>query len=200
MVANRDCPACGAPVDVDHAQAATAFCAYCGQALVVLPEGFEARGGRAKLATMPTAVKVGDRARVGGATYQVLGQVQYAFEDGVYNHFYLSGSAGEAWLEQDEGEFRLFNRTEAVHGAPDFDDLGVGESVTIGGGRFYPMEFNEGSVVGGVGVIPLVLAPGETFNYVDGTYNGDAASLDYALTGVFLMVGKALSPQDIEVL
>ena len=200
MVANRDCPGCGAPVDVEHAQAATAFCGYCGQALVILPQGFTARGGRAKLAEMPTAVKVGDRARIGTATYDVLGQVQYAFEEGVYNHFYLSGSSGQAWLEQDEGEFRLFYRTMSVQNAPDFDELGVGESVTVAGGRFYPMEFNEGSVIGGLGVIPLVLAPGESFNYVDGTYNGDAASLDYALTGVHLMIGKTLTAHDIEVL
>lgn len=196
---SNQCPSCGAPVTLSDERARSAYCAYCSQPLVVLPEGFEIGGSKAALHEMPTVVKVGQTCSIGGATLQVLGQVQYAFEDGVYNHFYLVSGDAWFWLEQDEGKLKLYDSIRQVSAVPDFEDLGVGENVAVDGGSFYPMEFDEGSVIGGVGSLPIVLMPGQTFNYADGTWNGQAASLDYTLEGVWLKTGRALEPRHVAV-
>lgn len=195
------CPECGANVPLADPNAKTVFCDHCGQPLVVLPAGMQARGKKASLAQTPTVVNIGDGAKIRGATYRVIGRVQYSFEDGLFDHFYLSDQRNEApcWLEQDEGEFRRYTKIVVAADAPAWDDVGIGAAFPVAGGSFYPMEFGEGSVVGGAGALPMVLLPGEAFYYIDGTWQGEAASLRYSAAGVFLLQGETLTAAEIRV-
>lgn len=195
---SEECPTCAGALDIVNNAVKTIYCGYCGQPLLVLPAGLDLRGGRAQLAETPTRVKVGDSVSIRARDYDVVGRVQYRFEDGLFDQFFLVGES-TAWLEQDEGEFRLFDAIEPVPVAPDWDDLGVGEYVPLGRGRFYTMEFGEGAVVGGQGALPMALVPGDAFFYVDGTFDGHAASLKYSAAGVFLLTGQALDANAIRV-
>jgi len=199
MSQGHHCPECGAHVPLADANAKTVYCDHCGQPLLVLPTGMKAQGSKAALAKIPAIVSIGDSVAIGGVAYQVTGRVQYSFEDGFFDHFYLSGSP-PCWLEQDEGEFRRYTEIVQVPEAPAWDDVGIGAAFPLQGGSFYPMEFGEGSVVGGAGVLPMVLLPGEAFFYIDGTWQGDAASLRYSVAGNFLLKGSTLSVGDIRVM
>jgi hypothetical protein len=199
MSRSRECPTCGGSVSFADTDVKTVYCDYCGQPLLVLPSGFDARGGRAQLAETPTKVHIGDRVSIHSTEYDVIGRAQYRFEDGLFDQFYLVGQT-DAWLEQDEGEFRLFTAIVPVDVVQDWDDLGVGENVAVAGGTFYTMEFGEGSVVGGAGSLPMPLIPGDPFYYVDGTWNGGAACLKYSSAGAFLLTGRSLASTDIAIL
>lgn len=196
-----ECPSCGAPVEIPSASAKTVYCEYCAQPLVVMPEGAAAQGKPAKLVETPRVAQVGQKLAIRGQTYEVVGQVQYAYEDGYYDQFLLADDDKQIWLEQDEGEFRLFTELTPTPNAPDWDDLGVGEKIPLAGGTFYTMEFGEGNVVGGAGWLPLLALPGTGFMYIDGTWNGEAATLAYsAAAGSYLLHGSTLYRNDIEVL
>jgi hypothetical protein len=205
------CPACGGHVPLPDVRVQTVYCPYCAQPVVALPSGFDPRGGRARLAETPTVVRIGEQALIDGQTWDVVGRVQYRFEAGLFDHFYLvalratpqEGGGGEppggvdAWLEQDEGELRLYTRLEPVAEVPAWDDLAVGERIRVAGGSFYAMEIGEGAVVGGAGALPMALLPGEPFSYVDGTLDGRAASLKYSPGAAWLLVGRTLATNQV---
>ena len=196
-----ECPTCGAPVEIPSSAAKTLYCDYCAQPLVVLPEGCSAKGKPAKLIETPRVVQIGQKVRVKGTDYEVAGHVQYAYEDGYYDQFLLMAADGDSvWLEQDEGEFRLFTTMVPAPGAPAWDDLGVGEKIPVAQGTFYTMEFGEGAVVGGAGWLPMLALPGTGFLYVDGTWNGQSATLAYSdAAGSYLLHGATLGRHDIQV-
>ena len=198
-----ECPSCGAAVEIPSTAAKTLYCEYCAQPLVVMPEGCSARGKPAKLIETPRVVEIGQRVRIQGRDYEVAGHVQYAYEDGYYDQFLLisSGDQKHVWLEQDEGEFRLFTDLVQAPDAPAWDDLGVGEKIAVTGGTFYTMEFGEGAVVGGAGWLPMLALPGTGFLYIDGTWNGQSATLAYsAAAGTYLLHGATVYRGDIQVL
>jgi hypothetical protein len=195
-----ECPSCGASVEIPDAAAKTVYCEYCAQPLVVMPEGCSASGKPAKLIETARIAQVGQHVSIRGTRYQVSGMVQYAYEDGTYDQYLLTDNQNHIWLEQDEGEFRLFDHMVPAPGAPQWDDLGVGEKIPIAGGVFYTMEFGEGAVVGGAGWLPMLALPGTGFLYIDGTWNGEAATLAYsAAAGTYLLHGATLYRDDIVV-
>ncbi|MBM3947190.1 MAG: DUF4178 domain-containing protein, partial [SAR202 cluster bacterium] len=132
-----NCPGCGGPVLVENRAVRMVVCSYCAGLLEVVPGGVQIAGAAARMAPLPTQFRVGQTGRIRGTLFHILGRVRYAYDEGVWDEWYLGlGDGQAAWLEEDDGEYVLARPEELRTPAPPFEQLRVGTQVSVNGYSF----------------------------------------------------------------
>lgn len=194
-----NCPACGAPLPIEHRFVRMVACPYCGNSAEITDEGLNPAGKFAKLVPLPTQFAIGQSGKLRGRPFRVLGRIRYRYDEGVWDEWYLSfedGSAG--WLEEDEGEI-ILSRVERLRTpAPAFDQVRVGSQFDVNGLAFFVTERCRAQIAGAEGQLFFRAAPGKPVNFVEGNVGGRIAFLEYTDDGIEFGVGDPLERHEIE--
>lgn len=195
-----NCPNCGGPVRVEHRSVRMVACGYCAGLLEVVPDGVRMAGTAARLVPLPTQFRVGQTGTIRGRTFQVLGRVRYAYDEGVWDEWYLALDDGQpAWLEEDDGEYILARPEELQGGVPGFDQLRVGVRVTVNGYSFMITERCRARVAGAEGQLFSRALLNRPVNFVEGNAGGRIAYLEFSDDGVEFGIGEPLDRADVRV-
>src|SRR5690606_22535042 len=141
-------------------------CKFCGSMYLVSgSDTLDAVGKMASLADYPSRLGVGSRGQIRGRGFTVIGRVRYAYAEGFWEEWQITWDDGAPpdWLEEDEGYWTLYAR-ERVRGAvPPYDQVRVGQSVTINGRSVFISERRTARVAGSEGQFSSVLPLTGTF-------------------------------------
>jgi hypothetical protein len=193
------CPSCGGPLPVEHRFVRMVACRYCGTTSELTDSGLDPKGKFAKLAPLPTRFRVGQKGRVRGREFQVLGRVRYQYDEGLWDEWYLSFADGSAgWLEEDEGEYVLSRMERLQTAAPSFDEARVGARFQVNGMPFFVTERCRAQIIGAEGQLFYRASPGKRVDFVEGNVGGRIAFLEYAEDSIEFGVGEALERSEIE--
>lgn len=193
------CPNCGGNVNVATKAARVAHCPYCESTLIVNEAAIRSLGKMALLAETPSCLAVGWEARCLGRTLIVLGRIQYRYDAGLWDEWWVqfTDDASYAWISQDEGEYMLERPLSRVE-APKFDQVTPGDRVLIGEKRLWVEEKNEATMVGMQGELPVSAAPQGRMQYLDLTDNEVKVTIEYFEDGSFAAFeGQYLKPQEL---
>ncbi len=195
-----DCPACGAPLVLESRYSTTAVCKYCGQTSHI-SAGTLTLGKKAALLTAARSIfKVGASGDIAGREFKVLGRIRYAYEDGVWDEWYLEYADGAAvWLQEDEGAFTAFQKAPITFEVPPFEKLRVGTNVLLGDKKFFITEKSEAAVQGAEGELRFRVEPGSRICYADGSSAGQLASLEYTPDEIELCIGQAVPVESVRI-
>lgn len=186
------CPECGADVRFTTPGALLAVCTYCRSVVAKKGVDYEKLGKVAQLAEVPSQLFVGLRGKAWGG-FAVVGRIQLDHGAGTWNEWYLALDNGRwLWLAEAQGRCYLTTAIGAVKGAPDFDSVQVGRTVSMprpAGQAGEPLEMmvvesHVAQLVSAEGELPFRIVPGRPIAYVDlSGPRGTFGTLDYGVPG-----------------
>lgn len=194
-----NCPSCAAPLAVENRFSKLVVCSYCGQASLISDKGLDPTGEKAKLADFPSILSVGASGRIRSERFRVLGRLRYKYEDGFWDEWFLAMKKGKkVWLQEDEGEFVVFEKERLTSPLAPFDDITVGSLIEVNGRQVFVTEKNRAVIAGGQGELSFRIAPGQVVNCVDGNSQGRLVSVEFLPEEIDLSLGEEISVTDIE--
>lgn len=195
-----NCPSCGGPLPIEHRFVRMVACRYCGMTSEVQRDSLAPAGFAAKLVNLPTRFRVGQIGKIRTMGFKVLGRVRYAYDESVWDEWYLAfddGSAG--WLEEEEGEYTLSRAEALLSPPPTFDEARLGTRFVLNDHHFTVVERCRARVAGAEGQLFFRAVPNLAVNFVDGNIGGRTAYLEYGADGsVEFGVGDPLPMEDVE--
>ena len=102
------CPSCGAPVRFRGATSIVSVCAFCKSTLVREGVRLENIGKQAELLEDHSPIRIGTDGRHRGVGFNVVGRIQFAYPDGVWNEWHVLFPGGKsAWLSDASREYSI---------------------------------------------------------------------------------------------
>jgi hypothetical protein len=199
-----ECPSCGGPIPQKTPGARTLVCPYCGQTSHLNADSLEAVGDKHLLIDYGSVFAIGQQLRFGegGDPMLVLGRIRLDYADGFWDEWYTQnlndGSA--TWLQEDDGQFVLFQRAEEPLPSLHYDSVSVGATVALS--QSYNEVFitskSKATVNGGEGELPFRIVPGEPADFVEGIHQGQVISVELLPDEKALFVGRPFSLDQVE--
>jgi hypothetical protein len=198
MAKRMSCPACSAPLTIQHRFVKMVTCDFCGQVSLMHDAGLDPTGRTAKLAQLPSPLYVDATGQLVGRRFRVLGRLRYEYSSGMWDEWFLTfEDERPGWLVEDEGEYTFYVKETLTGTVPPFESLSVGDLVTIGGRQVFVTEVGEARIAGGEGQLAFTILPGEQVRYVDGSSGEDRVSVEYTEDEIELSVGHTVAREDL---
>jgi hypothetical protein len=195
-----NCPACGAPLNIESRFTTIVVCEYCGQTSFVHDEGLDPTGKVAKITDYHSRLRVGDGGTVRGRRFEVLGRVRFSYEEGQWDEWFLRFDDGEpVWLSEDEGEYVLYSKRRLTQPVPPWEEIRVGGFLPIPPLNVFITDKRATEIAGAEGEISSSAGPGETFHHVHGNAAGRAVGVIYTRRGIDFTQGDPLEFHEIQV-
>jgi DNA-directed RNA polymerase subunit RPC12/RpoP len=197
-----NCPGCGAPLAIEHRFSKTVVCQYCNQTSFITPKGLDPTGSVATLADFPSIFAIGKQGSIKGRPFRVSGRIRYSYEDGHWDEWFLALDGGKkfVWLEEDEGQFTLYEKQAITTPIPTYEEIFVGKSFLVNNLSVFVTEKNKASLAGGQGELNFRFCPGDSLQYVDGNAAGKLVSIEITPEELNLSMGESVEEEEIEFL
>lgn len=198
-----ECPNCGSPVDQYNPTSQTLICKSCGSHIAIGTGDAEllAKGGR-KLPPSPAPINVGDKFKLLGEDYFVMGRVVYRGWDPsdtsdywVWNEWLLGAKSGAmVWLSYDEHGFALFRK---MRFRSEFD-IRTSRQIDVGNGKkAYINERYPAQIVGAEGELTWRATRGEQLIVAEGAGFGKKYSIQQTANELEVYEGKAIDETEL---
>jgi hypothetical protein len=173
------CPNCGAAIEFKLGASRATICGHCRAVVVRAGQDFQAVGTVADLIPTGSRIALGSRGEIGQLPFEVIGRLQYEWQAGVWDEWYLAFGDGRwGWLAEAQGRFYVTTR---MGPRPLPRSAEPGQSFFIQGlGRFTVSDVKQARIVGGQGELPDPVSIGESPLTADlESEKGGFATLDY---------------------
>jgi hypothetical protein len=195
------CASCGAPLEVENQFIRSVTCKFCGAAYMVSgSDTLDQVGQTVSLADYPSRLNIGASGEVRGRSFKVIGRVRYAYNEGFWEEWQITWDDGAPpdWLEEDEGYWTVYKRDRIRGAVPSYDQVKVGQSVTINGRSVFITEKRTARMVGSEGQFSSVLPLAGKFGYIQGSSSESPVSINYWDDEIELSVGTDLEYNEIK--
>ena len=167
------CPNCGAAVEFASAASASAVCSFCRSTLVRDGDALRRIGVSAELFDDHSPLQLGAAGRHQGATFTLVGRLQYGYADGTWNEWHAVFDSGKSgWLSEDNGAYVFAFDSTLRGGAPAADELTAGERRLINNAAWSVASVTRARLIAAQGELPRPPR-------VDDDERDEVATLDY---------------------
>ena len=192
MSFEANCPACGAKVFFRGTASVVAVCEYCRSTLVRHDVNLEDVGKMADLKADGSPLQLGSSGAYGGVHFAVAGRIQYRFEQGLWNEWYLVfDDMRGGWLGEARGNYAMSFPINVAEAFPPFAELRAGRALTIGGRSFEVVDAQRARTIAGEGELPFRVGAGYEAPVADLQGRGRSfATLDYSEDPPLVFLGE----------
>lgn len=192
------CPSCGAPIRIKNRFVKLVTCDFCEHVSLVKESGLDPTGQTAKLTDVSSGLYLDAIGTLEGRSFKAVGRLRYQYEAGLWDEWFLEFENDRpGWLVEDEGQFILYHKETLPYEMPPFDQIDVGDVLTIDEWDIFVTEKRPANIIGGEGQLGFTLMPGETVYYVDGTADEQQISLEYTTNEVEFLRGQAIDKETL---
>ncbi len=196
------CPSCGAPLKLEYRFSKMVVCGFCDQLSYLENGGLVAKGEKVKLSDYGSKLYTGAEGSISHRLMRVLGRLRYEYPDGFWDEWCIKFDDNEDqyfWLQEDEGDYALYQEISVTENLPVFDKALVGVAYPFMGNQFFVSEKNKAWIVGGEGELPHQVIPGEKADFIDGIIvgKGAPASFEIMQTETLYYTGEVIHPDNI---
>lgn len=186
-----NCPACGAPVIFRSSASILAVCDYCKSTLIRHDLELENLGKMAELLEDASPLQRGAEGRYKSGHFAVVGRIQLKYEDGIWNEWHLLfDNMKTGWLSEASGSYVITFPSPAPASIPPFDDVKVGQNLSLLGENFEVSAKESATCIAGEGELPFKVGAGYPAPAIDLANERNFASIDYSETPPLLFVGE----------
>ncbi len=155
------CPNCGAPIEFKLGASRATVCGHCQAIVARAGQDFAAVGKVADLIPTGSRIALGSHGVIGQLAFDVIGRLQYQWEQGVWDEWYVAFADGRwAWLAEAQGRFYV---TRRLSPRPVPRRVEPGQSFFVEGlGRFTVSDVKRARIVGAQGELPDPVKLGES--------------------------------------
>jgi hypothetical protein len=195
-----NCPACGAKVNFQSAASILAVCEYCRSTLVRHDLNLENVGRMAELQEDGSPIQLRVEGKYRNVHFAVVGRIQLKYGAGFWNEWHLVfDDMRSGWLGESQGNYAISFLTQIQEQVPAFDQLQVGQRISLAGQIFTVINKDSSYCVAGEGELPFRVGAGYEAPVIDLT--GDAnrfATLDYSEESPLVFLGENLDFEQLQ--
>ena len=172
-----NCPSCGAELQLQYRFSQMVVCPFCDQTSHLSGEGLLAQGEKIKLADYGSKFFTGATGTIFNTNFRVFGRLRLEYPDGFWDEWLIrleNDPEKEYWLQEDEGEYILFEKSDKLPDNSNFDKTNVGDRINFESYQIFISEKNNAKIIGGEGELPHRIKPGEQCDFIDGIIIGKA--------------------------
>jgi Domain of unknown function (DUF4178) len=199
------CPSCNGSLEIKNRFSKVVICPYCMQTCEISDSGLDPTGLAPKLADFKSILAIGKSGKIKNTPFKTLGRLRYKYDGGFWDEWFVElensmGSSNKrAWLQEDEGEFTLFEQQQIASEIPLFEEISVGRKFSINSLEIFVVEKVEALIAGGAGEIPFRINPGMIVYCIDGNTNGNLVSIEFTPDEISFSTGTTVDIEEIEV-
>ncbi len=173
------CPSCGAPVEFASAGSVMAVCEYCQTTVIREGDSLKAQGKQSLTLEDYSPLQVGSVGRFGDTDFAIIGRIQYRYEQGVWNEWYVQFTDGRnGWLSEALGQYSLTFEGVPAH-LPSYNELAINDTVTFDGVVYRVTDRRSADAIAGEGELPYVVDSGWRTWVIDAQFMRQFITLDY---------------------
>ncbi|MCX8086542.1 MAG: DUF4178 domain-containing protein [Rhodocyclaceae bacterium] len=168
MAQSAQCPSCGAPVEFKSSASILAVCDYCQSTLLRRGAALDDLGKMAALLPDRSPLQRGAQGTWRGKRFSLIGRLQLEWAQGRWNEWHLlfdDGASG--WLSESGGEYVLSLPQTVREALPAFENIEVGEIVSVNGRSYTVTNKLAARCVAGEGELPFKVGAGYPAPVVD---------------------------------
>lgn len=178
-----NCPSCGAVLELKYRFSKMAVCKYCGQTTHLVNDTIVSTDVKSTpLVDYGSIFSVGQFVNIKDLRFEIIGRIRFSYPSGFWDEWFLFNAnkpEEEYWLQEDEGEYILFERSKEVNNFPDFNGTQIGDLHENKSEKIFVSEKNTAEIKGGEGELPFQVVRGEQANFIDGIVVGKGTPVSY---------------------
>ena len=198
------CPNCGAPVEFRSAAAPFAVCSFCRSTVVRAGGELRKIGESAEVFDDHTPLQLGAAGRYQGASFTIVGRLQYRYADGTWNEWHALFESGpelqkSGWLSDDNGRYVVAFDAPLQTQVPPPENLQPGAPLTVNGENWSVASVVAAKLIAAQGELPRRPNLEKGFVVADlRSPRGEVGTLDYTEPARPLWsVGRSVSLSDL---
>ncbi len=196
------CPSCGAEVVFRSKASVFAVCSFCKSTLVRQDMNLDLLGKMAELQDDPTPLQVGTKGTFSGQTFELIGRLKVAYDDGSWNEWYaMFGGDKVGWLAEAQGFYAVcFPFEGRIFSIPREDEIMPKTVVDLSPqGKFQVEDMREVHCVYSEGELPMNAVKGRKSLSVDlADHDGGMATIEYADPETRVFIGEYVEFDDLQ--
>ena len=187
-----NCPSCGANVVFRSTASVFMVCEYCRSTLVRHDLDVENVGKMADLKLDGSPLQLGALGSYRGVHFSAVGRIQYRFDKGVWNEWYLLfDDMRGGWLGEARGNYAVSFVTEVAETIPPLKEVEAGRWIRLGNVEFETIDVQTAHVISGEGELPFQVGAGYEAPVVDLQGSGrQFATIDYSEAKPLVFIGE----------
>ena len=199
MAKEFSCPNCGNLITPATNNCQLIVCGACNSSLFYDNGNIENHGKMATLAEEPLLLELNHRYKHQDWYFTPIGRVRYDYGEGVWDEYYvLSDNGAGNWVSVDEGDVAIEKLVQSNVQVTPFEQLRVGDAVTLLGQRMTVTEKNSCRCVGAQGELPFPVSPDDGYDYIDLLGPKRASfTIEYQKNGIECFKGNWVDPFEI---
>jgi len=198
------CPNCGAPVEFRSAAAPFAVCSFCRSTVVRAGDQLRKIGESAEVFDDHTPLQLGAAGSYQGASFTIVGRLQYRYADGTWNEWHALFESGpelqkSGWLSDDNGRYVVAFDAPLQTAVPPPENLRPGAPLTVNGESWSVASVVAAKLIAAQGELPRRPNLDKGFVVADlRSPRGEVGTLDYTEPGrPVWSVGRSVSLSDL---
>ncbi len=196
------CPSCGAEVAFRSKSSVFAVCSFCKSTLVRQDMDLEMIGKMAELQDDPTPLQIGTKGTYLGETFELIGRLKVAYDDGSWNEWYaMFGGDKVGWLAEAQGFYAVCLPYEGkIFQIPREAEIRPKTVVDLSpNGRYQVDDMRRVHCVFSEGELPMNAVQGRKSLSVDlADHDGGMATIEYANAEVRVFIGEYIDFDDFQ--
>jgi hypothetical protein len=194
-----NCPSCGAPVQFRWSSAVQTVCPFCHSILVRDDLNLKNVGKVADLPPDPSPISLLTEGTYRGKSFQVLGRIIYAWEDGGWNEWHIVFSDGSSgWLSDAQLQYAVSFVVNPGKPLPAAAEVRRGTEVEFNQINYEVATITRASYKGVEGELPFPFYGKSDMLFADLKTAGKAfGTLDYSDSQPLLFLGEWVDFEDL---
>jgi len=195
-----NCPSCGAPVQFRWSSAVQTVCPFCHSILVRDDLDLKNVGKVADLPPDPSPISLLTEGTYRGKSFQVLGRIIYAWEDGGWNEWHIVFSDGSSgWLSDAQLQYAVSFLVTAPPTLPGEDEVSRGKELELNQIVYQVATRTRASYKGVEGELPFPYYGKSDMLFADLKTSGRAfGTIDYSDPTPALFLGEWVEFEELQ--
>jgi hypothetical protein len=195
-----NCPSCGAPVQFRWSSAVQTVCPFCRSILVRDDLNLKNVGTVADLPPDPSPISLLTEGTYRGKSFQVLGRILYAWENGGWNEWHIVFSDGSSgWLSDAQLQYAVSFVANPGTPLPAATEVSRGAYISFGQTEYEVATITRASYKGVEGELPFPFYGKSDMLFADLKTAGRAfGTLDYSDPAPLLFLGEWVEFEELQ--
>ena len=190
------CKVCGGDLKIESRFTKTIVCRYCNT-VYLLENNSVNEVGVTKPFEALSIFKVGASGIMGKKQIRVLGRIRLQDNEDIWDEWYVLMDNKPFWIEESSDTVVLISSTQLNKAIDSFENIRIGQVVTIDGKDVFISERGDAKVIGIEGEFTGRVKPNDEYKFIQGSAEKEVYMVEYYKDEIKTFKGQIISLDDI---
>lgn len=192
------CKNCGGDLKIESRFTKTIVCRYCNTVYLLENNSLNEVGVTKPFEPL-SIFKVGAVGNMDNKQFQVLGRIRLQDDEDIWDEWYVLVDNKPFWIEESSDTVVLMSSTQLNKPVGSYDDIQVGQVVSIDNKDVFINERGKAKVIGIEGEFTGRVKPNDEYKFIQGNAEKDLYMVEYYKDEIKTFKGKTINLDEITI-